>query len=605
MSGKARSSGDSGEFTPPTADTEPEPSSKDVDRGDGEELTVSRESRERPFLVTRKDALVPAGVAPLRLEDVLTRIEADPSIRVERILQPAGLAPMAAAPPALQRVAVAWMSDQRAAELDALHPQLLVEEDALVRPLPSPVPVTATRDDPGAVIPFGDMTTWNLRVTDPDGTPAAGAVVHIYGSGVPAQGRTDTNGEVSLSLLNETDDSIRALFVNPQRDQWSVWIDNPRLNSSSRVNHIQLRPMAETFAGFPGKQMLGWGQQTMRLDQLDPRFDGSGVTVAVIDSGAANGHRDLSNITTGRDFTVVPASTTGWTDDVIAHGSHCAGVIAGSDNAAGIKGFAPGATVQALRIFPGGRFSSLLDALDYCIQHQIDVVNMSLGSAVTSQAVLQKLAQARQSGVACIVAAGNSGDQVQFPGISPDVLTVAAIGKLGEFPADSVHARQVPADAVIDNGYFSAAFTCHGPEVDVCAPGVAVVSSVPPDGYAAWDGTSMAAPHVAGLAALVLAHHPDFAGGRGRGSAARVDRLFEVIKASATPLDLGEPGRTGAGVPDAVFAVTGQVADAATRRARQTINEVFAQVDPAIVSSALTQLGQQFSAVGLLPTKPL
>jgi subtilisin len=120
---------------------------------------------------------------------------------------------------------------------------------------------------------------------------------------------------------------------------------------------------------------------------------------------------------------------------------------------------------------------------------------MSLGSAATSDLMLQKLAQAKQAGIACIVAAGNTGGDVQFPGSSPDVLTVAAIGKIGEFPPDSMHAQNVPADQPPDKGYFAAKFSCHGPKVDVCAPGVVIVSSVPANGYAAWDGTSMAAPH--------------------------------------------------------------------------------------------------------------
>src|SRR4029079_9420893 len=107
--------------------------------------------------------------------------------------------------------------------------------------------------------------------------------------------------------------------------------------------------------------------------------------------------------------------------------------------ASGIRGFAPDAEIHALKIFPGGRFSSLLDALDYCIEHDIDVVNMSLGSGEASQLVLQKLSQLKQAGVACIVAAGNSGDNVQFPGSSPDVLTVAAMGRMGEFPESSYH----------------------------------------------------------------------------------------------------------------------------------------------------------------------
>ena len=111
--------------------------------------------------------------------------------------------------------------------------------------------------------------------------------------------------------------------------------------------------------------------------------------------------------------------------------------------------------------------------------------------------------------MACIVAAGNSAGPVAFPASMRTVLAVAAIGKAGEYPPESYHATQVYGNITPD-GYFSAAFTCFGPEVDVCAPGVAIVSCVPPANYAAWDGTSFAAPYVTGLAALLLAHHPDF-----------------------------------------------------------------------------------------------
>jgi subtilisin family serine protease len=85
---------------------------------------------------------------------------------------------------------------------------------------------------------------------------------------------------------------------------------------------------------------------------------------------------------------------------------------------------------------------------------------------------------------------------------------------------------------------------------------VAILSSVPPDNFAVWDGTSMAAPHVTGLAALVLAHHADFQGAYKARNASRVERLFQLLKQSAQPLNLGDPYRVGAGLPDALQALS-------------------------------------------------
>jgi hypothetical protein len=85
---------------------------------------------------------------------------------------------------------------------------------------------------------------------------------------------------------------------------------------------------------------------------------------------------------------------------------------------------------------------------------------------------------------------------------------------------------------------------------------VAILSSVPPDNFAVWDGTSMATPHVTGLAALVLAHHADFQGAYKTRNAQRVERLFQILKRSAQPLNLGDPYRVGAGLPDALQALS-------------------------------------------------
>jgi hypothetical protein len=109
--------------------------------------------------------------------------------------------------------------------------------------------------------------------------------------------------------------------------------------------------------------------------------------------------------------------------------------------------------------------------------------------------------------------------------------------------------------SVTSEGYFSAKFTCFGDEIDVCGPGVAIVSSVPDNNYVAMDGTSMAAPHVTGLAALILAHHPDFQRAYRAKNEKRVERLFQILKDSCRRIDVGDPKRTGVGLPDALRAL--------------------------------------------------
>ena len=207
---------------------------------------------------------------------------------------------------------------------------------------------------------------------------------------------------------------------------------------------------------------------------------------------------------------------------------------------------APGAVLIGLRIFPDARVSKLMQAIDWCADHNVDVVNMSLGAPTSSEALQQRIAAARAKGVTMIAAAGNSGNAVNYPAAFAEVVAVAALGKHGTFPEDSLHSFHAQGVEAGTDGLFAAGFTCRGPEIDFCAPGVAVVSTVPPNGYAAWDGTSMACPHVAGFAARLLQERHDIRAMPR--NAARVTALVEAVRERC--VDVGLPAELqGAGMP--------------------------------------------------------
>jgi subtilisin family serine protease len=196
--------------------------------------------------------------------------------------------------------------------------------------------------------------------------------------------------------------------------------------------------------------------------------------------------------------------------------------------------------------------------LDECIEREVDLISISVVSDGISELVSQKLREARQKGIACVAAAGNSGGQIAFPAILPGVMAVAAVGKLREFPTDSSHVLSVIPQLIGNDEVFAARFSGAGPQIAVSAPGVAVVSTVPGGGYAAGDGTSAAASYVTAFAALVLAHHPLFQEGPfTMRSEQRVTALFELIRASAVPR-FPDPHRGGAGIPDLQRVPAGQ-----------------------------------------------
>lgn len=517
----------------------------------GEGSIVEMGKRQYLIVPRRGSLAARAAIQPLSADVMKGLIGNIPDIDVVRVLQPKkGVSTFSTRPNEANEAYVVKMDRNRAELLkQTAPPHLIVEQDrfldygGMVRPSRSEIPEESLKSTKGLrSVPV------KFRILGEGDAPLTNAKVTLQGDAFPQDGVTDKNGEVTLTLHTVGESPPRSLFVVVPKDYWDRFILTPDV-SLTEVNVVRMFSLRQWLSGFPASYKFGWGQRLMGLDQLPEHLTGKGVKIAIIDSGADNMHPLLRHIQIGMDMTNGQDART-WSQDVVGHGTHCAGVITGrSTDQAAFRGFAPEAEIHVFKIFPGGQFSNLIEALDQCMALDIDIVNMSLGSDQISQAVEQKLEEAVHDGVACIVAAGNSGGPVQYPASSPNVLAVAAVGRLKEHPSESWDARTITAPLVTPDGLFSPTFTCFGPQVGVSAPGVSIVSTVPDNGFEPQSGTSMAAPHVAGFAALLLAHHPVFQGPMRARGPQRVAALFSLIKSACVPSPLG-PERTGCGIPN-------------------------------------------------------
>jgi subtilisin len=504
--------------------------------------------RERYIIGTRA---APGGQMPAHpqhsMDDVVQYLSRQENVEVVERIKLGGTQPFTADGSTVNEVVVAKIEEGKAQRLRrAAPPHLIIERDSLLT-CADYLSVPARVMPIGTLLPLRSIATEvSIRVIGERDQPLARATVVIDGGELPAQALTDETGTARITFFGGSIEAIQTLFIRAASNHWDRVISAPRL--SSGINTVKLRPLSELFPSFPNSRLLGWGQRLMEIDPTSGRFCGSGVRIGIIDSGCDNSHPLLRHVTQGKDFTS-GATDASWSNDLVSHGTHCAGTINALSTEQGIVGCAPAAELHVFKVIPEGRVSDLLAALDECIERELDLINISVVCDGFSELVSQKLLEARQKGIACIVAAGNSGGPLSFPATLPGVMAVAAVGKLKEFPPDSSHVLSGFAQMIGSDDIFAASFSGAGPQVAVSAPGVAIVSTVPGGGYAAADGTSAAAAHVTGLAALVLAHHPLFQEQSFKvRSEQRVQALFDLIRASAVP-HFFDPNR-GTGVPE-------------------------------------------------------
>lgn len=248
-------------------------------------------------------------------------------------------------------------------------------------------------------------------------------------------------------------------------------------------------------------EQVSWGVKTVYNDPLLSKSSGgSGVNVAVLDTGVLKTHPDLKNrVKACKDFSGPIAVAEGKCDDKNGHGTHVAGIIAadGGSDGLGIFGMAPEANLFAYKVCSNNGTcwaDDIAIALKTAADDGANIVNMSLGSDNPSSLITDATAYAVSKNVLVVAAAGNDGPYVgsiDYPGADANVVAVGAVDV-------DIH---IPNWSSRGNNSTSTPYIVEEKDIEFAAPGVNIESTWKDGGYAILSGTSMATPHVTGLAA--------------------------------------------------------------------------------------------------------
>ena len=377
-------------------------------------------------------------------------------------------------------------------------------------------------------------------------------------TGLLAKLRDDVPAERALPLF-----SSLGLHAERRIPRIGVWVLGKPAGSAQEAVHI--------LAGHPDVHWVepnGWvhasgidpddnyyqaQQDALRLIGLPEAWvfaQGDAIPIAVLDTGVALGHDDLDDriwINSGEiENNNLDDDKNGYVDDVIgwdfvgddalpqdddAHGSHVAGIAAAeTDNGIGIAGVTwenPIMAVKVLNDNGDGSWEDVAAGIVYAADNGARVLNLSFGGETSSQTIEDAVSYARTQGCLIVAAAGN------------DLIQPAPV----EYPAALDGVLAVAATTNADDPW---AYSNRGPEVDVAAPGVDIFSTGSPTGYYVSSGTSMATPHVSGLAALIWSLQPDLT----------ADQVAGAITSTARDVyTLGWDQRSGWGRIDAATAI--------------------------------------------------
>jgi subtilisin len=316
------------------------------------------------------------------------------------------------------------------------------------------------------------------------------------------------------------------------RDFWTKWIET----APASFQATPLPSVESVAKSLPklGKNVgknteVQWGVRAVNAPAAWASNRGRGVKVAVVDTGIDPNHPELAARVKGGVNAL--DENTPWHDDH-SHGTHVAGIIAATMNGTGVVGVAPEADLYAVKVLTkdgSGSLFGIVKGIMWCAQNGMQVVNMSLGAAQGNFLFEMAVNQLKSADIPLIAAAGNDGKAVNFPAAYEAAVAISAM-----CPPEG------DENAKLCNGSALAAFSSRGPEIEFIMPGVKIPSTVINGEIKAYSGTSMAAPHAAGLAALAVAN-----GASGQAG------VRAALKSAAVKVPNLSPSEQGNGMIDA------------------------------------------------------
>jgi subtilisin family serine protease len=300
-----------------------------------------------------------------------------------------------------------------------------------------------------------------------------------------------------------------------------------RIDEDLIINALDEIHLAKPKPPQPAEE-FSWGIIRIYAELAWEKTTGSTIRVAILDTGIDLDHPDLQDNIKGNVNLIKPNKSG---DDDKGHGTHVAGIVAALDNDIGVIGVGPDISLYAVKVLDKkgqGWLSDLIDGLNWCINNEMQVINMSFGSLSDNDSFHEAIIEAYEAGITLVASAGNNGEyggEIEYPAKYPETIAVSAVDQYDNF----------------------ASFSSYGLEIDLTAPGVDIKSAYKKNAYETLSGTSMSAPHVTGVVALLLTTSPK--GNYDLDKDKTWDPYEIIIKLKDCAEDLGlDPQKQGAGL---------------------------------------------------------